>query len=778
VFVYSPSVGDVDVRASLDDELNDGRIAVHANVDGDVRLLDSRGRAVVQGALENGRFESVVRRPAQWSAERPSLYALELTTGGETVACDVGFRRVEIRDGLLLVNGRAVLLNGVNRHEDDDVRGPAITRESMERDVVLMKQLNLNAVRTSHYPDDPYWLELCDRYGLYVIDEANIESHAYEFELCNDSRYVHAFVDRVRNMVERDKNHPSVILWSLGNESGYGVNHDVAAGYVRGRDPSRPLHYESAIRSPDHSAALWDRGHRVTDILPPMYAPVEAIVDWAERSVDTRPLILCEYSHAMGNSNGGLSDYFAAFRKYPRLQGGFVWEWADHGLRKVDRRGCAYWGYGGDFGDRPNDANFCADGLLWPDRTPHPAVEELKHLGQPVAVEALGPGRFRVHNRYEVEDLRNLRIEWTLEADGERVRSGVLPVLRTSAGTYEDVALDLPPGDGERFITFRTTLRRATDWAPAGHLVAWDQLTAGGRSRRPAAGRGAAPRRADGALTLEARGTRAVIDDGLVSLAFDGVELLESGPQLQLWRAPTDNDGIRLLIERGIWESHWSCPLKRWLDLGLDRLDRRTDRVRVVGDAVEIASRATGRGNWSDIRHVQRVRLARDGSLHVDNEVRFGAQVTDLPRVGVVLELLPGLDELEWYGPGPWESYSDRRASAIVARHRSTVDAEYVPYILPQEHGHHPDARWARLSGDAGSLEVRGVPAIGFSASRFTAADLYAARHTVDLEPRRTTVLSLDAVQRGLGTASCGPDTAVRHRLLERSYRFGYILRR
>ena len=320
VFVYSPSVGDVDVRASLDADLHDGQLVVRADAEGDVRLLDSRGRVVSSGELVDGRFESVVRRPAQWSAERPSLYTLELSTGGETVSCEVGFRRVEIREGLLLVNGRAVLLNGVNRHEDDDVLGHAITRESMERDVVLMKQLNLNAVRTSHYPDDPYWLELCDRYGLYVIDEANIESHAYEFELCHDSRYVHAFVDRVRNMVERDKNHPSVILWSLGNESGYGANHDAAGAWVRGRDPSRPLHYESAIRSPDRSTALWGEGHRVTDIVAPMYAPVEAIVEWAERDEDTRPLILCEYSHAMGNSNGGLADYFAAFRRY--LRGG------------------------------------------------------------------------------------------------------------------------------------------------------------------------------------------------------------------------------------------------------------------------------------------------------------------------------------------------------------------------------------------------------------------------------------------------------------------------
>jgi beta-galactosidase len=771
VFLYSPSVGDVDARAAPDDELRDGTLTVRADVEGELRLLDARGRAVLAGALEDGGFEGAVRRPAQWTAEVPSLYTLELTTGGETVSCDVGFRRIEVRDGLLLVNGRAVLLNGVNRHEDDDVRGHAITRESMERDVVLMKQLNLNAVRTSHYPDDPYWLKLCDHYGLYVIDEANIESHAYEFELCHDSRYVNAFVDRVRNMVERDKNHPSVIMWSLGNESGYGANHDAAAGWLRGRDPSRPLHYESAIRSPDRSNALWDRGHRVTDIVPPMYPQVEAIVEWAEAGGDTRPMILCEYSHAMGNSNGGLADYFAAFRRYPRLQGGFIWEWADHGLRKVDRSGRAYWAYGGDFGDRPNDANFCADGLLWPDRTPHPAVNELKHLGQPVSIEALSRVRFRVHNRYEVLDLRNLRIEWMLEADCERVAGGVLPVLRTAPGDSEDVELQLPASAGERFVTFRSTLRRATPWAEAGHLVAWDQVPAGGRPRRSSLRPGVRPRRADGAVVLESKGTRAVVDGGLASLTLDGVELLASGPRLQLWRAPTDNDGIRLLAAR----NYRSGPLDGWLELGLDRLEHRVETVRVKGDAVEVVSSASGRGRFADARHVQRFRLSADGALRIENEVRLAADLRDLPRVGVVLELVEGLDELEWFGPGPWETYSDRRASALVARHRSSVDDELVPYILPQEHGHHPDARWLRLAGRA-ALEVRGLPTIGFSASRFTADDLYAARHTVDLKPRRTTVLSLDAAQRGLGTASCGPDTAVRHRLLEPMYQFGYLL--
>ena len=316
-----------------------------------------------------------MRSPRHWSAEQPALYTLELRAGGETISVRTGFRRVEVRDRQLLVNGEPVRIGGVNRHEHDDARGRALTRATMEADVRLMKQFNVNAVRTSHYPNDPYWLDLCDRYGLYVVDEANIESHAFYDELCHDPRYTGAFVERVQNMVERDKNHPSVILWSLGNESGYGPNHDAAAGWVRKRDPSRPLHYEGAIRRDWTRRPRGDR-HRLPDV------PGDRRDRGARRARDDdpRPMIMCEYSHAMGNSNGGLADYYAAFDRHPALQGGFVWEWIDHGIRQVDRRGREYWAYGGDFGEVPHDANFCADGIVWPDRTPHPALNELKFL--------------------------------------------------------------------------------------------------------------------------------------------------------------------------------------------------------------------------------------------------------------------------------------------------------------------------------------------------------------------------------------------------------------
>jgi beta-galactosidase len=598
-----------------------------------------------------------------------------------------------------------------------------------------MKQFNVNAVRTSHYPDDPYWLELCDRYGLYVVDEANIESHAYYDELCDDPIYRAQWVERVANMVERDKNHPSVIFWSLGNESGYGSNHDAAAGWVRARDPSRPLHYEGAI------ARDWSAGRAATDIVCPMYADVESIVRWAVRGTDDpRPLILCEYSHAMGNSNGGLADYWAAFRRHDALQGGFIWEWVDHGIKQVTASGREHWAYGGDFGDEPNDGNFCADGIVWPDRTPHPALHELKFLAQPIEIEARGEGRFRIRNRHHFASLERYRGEWGLDVDGVRVAGGGLPALRVAPGESLDVTLDLPPGEGERFVTFRFFLRGETDWADAGHEVATQQLPLSGGSRWRS-----------GSATL------VDVEDGILR------ELVLDGPRLQLWRAPTDNDGLPLVEHRG------AGPLERWRELGLDRLDLEL----VTARRGELVHRAAGVAT-----HTHRYRQLSSGEILVENVVELEPGVRDVPRIGVVLTLRPGLERLEWYGRGPWEAYVDRLASTVVGRFTSTVDEQYVPYINPQEHGHHPETRWLRLTDDRGrGIEVRGLPSIGFGASHVTAADLTAARHTSDLEPRPEVFLSLDHAQRGLGTASCGPDTGLQYRLLDGRYEFSYSLR-
>lgn len=822
VYLYStgrPHLQDVFARGELADDLRTGILRVtcqigfgcelHAGCAVEAQLYDDVAAPVFATPLratatmpEDPRVVPTARRTElhlegtiphvrRWSAETPALYTLVITLvtagGQESTRCTVGFRRVEIRDRQLLINGVPVLIKGMNLHDHHDTTGKAVPRATMEADVRLMKQFNVNAVRTAHYPKDPYYYELFDRYGLYVIDEANIEAHAFYRELCRDPRYTNAFVERVQAMVARDKNHPCVIAWSLGNESGYGPNHDAAAGYVRATDPSRPLHYEGAIASGDGSS--WAAGHRATDIVCPMYPPIRDIVAWAETGGDWRPLILCEYSHAMGNSNGSLADYWNAFETYQGLQGGFIWEWLDHGIRQVSPEGQAYWAYGGDFGDEPNDANFVTDGIVWPNRTPHPALFEFKYLAQPVRVEAvdLAAGRVRIVNRQDFVGLDWLRGEWELTVDGERVRWGELPRLNAAPGAGQEVTLDLgTAGAGERFLNFRFYQACATSWAPEDFEVAWAQIPLPTMTpdrpkavSRPA--RSVTAQEDEGTIRLRAGEVIAVFDKvaGLL-MAFGARDnLIVHGPRLNVWRAATDNDGIKLMLARVDWQAR--PPLVRWLALGLDRLTHTLGGIRLDTSgalpAVEIVHQASGRGRPEDFRHVHRYTLLPEGELAVENIVQLGECITDLPRVGVSLALAPGLEALEWYGRGPWENYADRKAAAMIGHHRSIVTDQYVPYIMPQEHGHKTDVRWLTLRDVRGQgLRVAGAPTLEFSASHFTDDDLFRARHTCDLKPRPEVFLNLDAAHRGLGTGSCGPDTLPQYCLLASEYRFAYRL--
>jgi beta-galactosidase len=679
------------------------------------------------------------------------------------------------------------MIKGVNRHDHDDTTGKAVSREVMEKDICLMKQFNVNAVRTSHYPNDPYWLDLCDQYGLYVIDEANIEAHAFYYDVCRDPRYTHAFVERVRNMVERDKNHACVIFWSLGNESGYGPNHDAAAGWVRGFDPSRPLHYEGAISR--WTGANWEGGQRVTDVICPMYPPIKDIIEWTKNRKDPRPMILCEYSHAMGNSNGSLSDYWDAFEKYDGLQGGYIWEWIDHGIRQTDAKGRPYWAYGGDFGDTPNDVNFCTDGLVWPDRTPHPGLYEFKKLAQPVRVEAvdLAKGRVRIVNKQHFVSLAWLRGLWDLTVDGTRVLDGTLPPLQIGPGESLDITLDLSAADhltGERFLNFRFQQVEATPWAKAGYEVASEQIALPSRlAPVQTASSGGDSVNVDEdhtTITLRQGDLSAVFDKTsgtLIAFGLEGASVIQRGPLLNVWRAGTDNDGIKLMTREQEWKA-----LTRWLALGLDKVSHVTAAVRLVQDkgqppAVEITHRASGRECWDDFQHVHRYRLLPSGELLVENTVLLGEAIRDIPRVGVSLVLRPALEQLAWFGRGPLDNYADRKAAASVGCYRSTVTAQYVPYIMPQEHGHKTDTRWLTLTrGDGHGLKVTGEPLIEFSASHFSDDDLFRAKHAFELEPRAEVILNLDHAMRGLGTASCGPDTLEQYCLLEPRYTFAYRL--
>jgi beta-galactosidase len=830
VYLYATGqvyLADVFAEGKLSADYMDGRLEVRVPVAfGDkieagwiveVQLHDLNGEAVLENGLRalvpvgephipsrlEARLGANITKPLQWSAELPHLYKVLVSLinpHGETVesmAVRIGFRSVEIRDRMLLVNGQRVLIKGVNRHDHHETKGKALVRETMRLDALTMKRHNFNAVRTSHYPNDPYWLDLCDELGLYVIDEANLEAHAFYHQIGQDGRYATAFLERAKRMVERDKNHPSIIIWSLGNETAHGPGHDAMAGWIRGYDPSRPLHFEPGVRAQFVEKQAWeklyDSGYAVTDIVCPMYPGIDSLIKWAtdeEHPDRKRPFILCEYSHAMGNSNGSLADYWDAFEKYQGLQGGFIWEWIDHGLAQRTADGQAYWAYGGDFGDEPNDVNFVCDGMVWPDRTPHPAMAEFKHLAQPAKAIAYDAetGLLEILNKQDFATLEGIRIEWELKVGGELIGKGLLRELRTAPGQSEKVEVELPDwsaeyGD-EAFLNVHFSMSDETPWSEAGHVVGWDQIALPMKERKVAA---VAGKSNAGRLALERSGEGFTISNGelritasaqegrIESLRWMGGELVASGPQLQLWRGATDNDGIK----------GWNNPkstLGKWKREGLDKAAMRCVRAEAVenGDgAVTLTFEHVASCAAADeaVRHWHEYKVSPDGSIAVRNRFDVTGEVADLPRLGVVWILNGALEDLAWYGRGPFENYSDRKRAAMVDLYRSTVTEQYVPYIMPQEHGNHTDVRWLELSGGGRGIRIEARGALEFSASHFTAQDLYAATHTYDLKPRAEVILNLDLRQRGLGTGSCGPGPLEEYIIHAGSYEWEYVVR-
>lgn len=758
-----------------------------------------------------------VNKPSPWSAETPTLYTLVVSLKDgrgrtlETTSCKVGFRSVETKNCELLINGKPVLIKGVNRHDHHDAKGKVVPRETMIRDIEVLKQFNFNAVRTSHYPNDPLWYDLCDEYGIYVLDEANIEAHDNYATLCRDPRWSQSFFERGFNVVVRDKNHPSVIGWSLGNETGYGENHDRIADAIRAYDPSRFVHNEGAIKPRwQQGRNMYDtHGTRSNDILNPMYPHVDAVKEYALNlsKQEYRPFIPCEYTHAMGNSNGNLKEYWDLIKQHHGLQGGFIWDWVDQGLLIDASResltthsdslegeqlaaaraeclkpgGDFFWGYGGDFGDQPNDANFCINGMIWPDRTPHPAMYEFKKLVQPVAATLSGDTLTITNDQY-FTDLRWLKASWELKVNGRTVQKGAIKPLATAPGQSVLIplplkALDLNPGE-EAFLKVSFCAARKTPWCPAGHEVAWEQFALAARKAPPA--------KAGGDVRAVETKSTIKVNAGSVTLAFskrkgeltslkhNGTELVVKGPKLNVWRAATDNDGIK----------HWSGqsrkPLGKWLDAGLNKLvyaPAVTTLEQKAGSVtVTVLQTAQGRGCEHGFEHRQVYTITGEGAVSVRNRVVADGNLPELPRVGVTMQLVPGLEDLAWYGCGPHESYCDRKSGTPIDLYKSTVSDEYVPYILPQEHGNKVDVRWLALTGLQKRVRFTAAKRMECSVSHLTADDIFAAFHTHELKPREEVIVNIDYQQRGLGTGSCGPQTLEQYEIPPGCYDFTYTI--
>jgi beta-galactosidase len=707
-----------------------------------------------------GRVTFDLRLPTvePWSTEIPQRYDLDvdlLAPDGrivERATLQIGFRRVEVSGVDLLINGRRVLIRGVNRHDFDQHTGRVVSEASMRDDVVAMKRFGFNAVRTSHYPNDPVFLDLCDELGLYAIDEADIESHAFQSTLCDDPRYLAQWVTRVARMAIRDRNHPSIIAWSLGNESGHGANHDAAAAWLRRFDPSRPLHYEGAIRWD------WTSDQAISDLTCPMYPELVAIIDHAGSGLQRHPLIMCEYSHAMGNSNGTLADHWDAIEATPGLQGGFIWEWRDHGLLQSLPGGAVRWAYGGDFGDVPNDGNFCADGLTWPDGAPKPALWEHRALAAPLAIAWTGTA-LAITNRRDFTDLGDLRMVWDVIVDGEVAASGRAKVPGIAPGATEHLELagfpDSLPGGREVWLTTRWLLDRSLPWASEGFEVCALQVPLTTSVSDP-------PEVATRAAHPSGSSAQKLHVDDAGDLRHP---LIAVSPRLSLWRAPTDNDRI------GGIAATWSA-------LGLDQLERRLlslDRA-ADGRVTTVDDVTTGCG--AVIRHERSVRDVGSGEVRIDEAVTVPDELVDVARVGIELEVVPGLETMDWFGRGPHESYPDRKRGALVGRWRSTVPEQTVPYIRPQENGGHADVRWLELADDTGqTLRLSFDRPMQVSATHHRATALAAAPHHEELTSTDTTIVHIDVAHRGLGTASCGPDTLPAYLVGPGTYRWSWTVR-
>ncbi|XP_078442302.1 glycoside hydrolase family 2 protein [Wolffia australiana] len=715
-----------------------------------------------------GRLET----PKLWSAEHPNLYTLIILLKdeeGKLVDCEsclVGIREVSLAPKQLLVNGQPVIICGVNRHEHHPQLGKTNVEACMVKDIILMKQNNINAVRNSHYPQHTRWYELCDLFGLYMIDEANIETHGFDLSSTfkhpsQEPSWAFSMLDRVIGMVERDKNHPCIIVWSLGNEAGYGPNHAAAAGWIRGKDSSRVVHYEGGgSRTPS------------TDIVCPMYMRVWDIVKIANDPGESRPLILCEYSHAMGNSNGNLHVYWDAIDVTHGLQGGFIWDWVDQGLLKEGKDGCKHWAYGGDFGDIPNDLNFCLNGLTWPDRSPHPAMHEVKYVYQPIKFY-FKENMIMIENKQFFETTEALEFSWKLDGDGCSLGFGTLDIPSIKAQRSYAINWEKYPwfclwessSASEIFLTIIAKLKHNTRWVEEGHVVSSTQFSLPkGRTWTPHEIR----MKEDTGLFVESVGETILIrgrhvgevvvnqkSGTIESWEVEGLQLLHKGILPCFWRAPTDND-------KGGGENSYE---NQWKLSSLDSMLFRVDSCSIQSLTeqnvqIKIVYYASNRGELAEslpaIFKVEATyQVNATGDIIVDFLVNPRSDLPSLPRIGLTFQIQQSLDQVKWYGRGPFECYTDRKEAAHVGIYEKKVEDMHVPYISPGECSGRAEVRWvAFLNGRGAGLfaaAYKDSPPMQMSASFYSTEELHRATHEEDLIRGENIEVHLDHKHMGLG---------------------------
>jgi beta-galactosidase len=813
-------IRDYFVKGDLENNYNDGILKVDVSLQGE---KDKNGKVEVEAVLFDGNkevyreskdmelsqgtaflnFLHVFPEVKKWSAEKPDLYSLVLnlkdSNGNvlESVSSKMGFRTVEIINSQLLVNGVAIHLKGTNMHEHNEFTGHVIDEGTIMKDIRLMKSNNINAVRTSHYPQQELWYEMCDRYGLYLIDEADIESHGTGYEkdvtLADKPEWAGAHLDRMKRMVERDKNHPSVIIWSMGNEAGDGHNFLDGYKWIKQRDVTRPVQYERAEHQTNAS-------ERHTDIWCPMYASIEYIEEYAKDKNNDRPLIMCEYAHAMGNSTGNLQDYWDVIEKYPKLQGGFIWDWVDQGITKTNEAGEKYWAYGGDFGEpgMPSDGNFCLNGLVWPDRTPHPGLSEVNKVYQYVDFKPVDikNGMISIKNKYDFTNLADFDFDWEIMSNGDVVQSGKMPLPDLKPGMSTNIMIPFskinPASGAEYFLNLR--LSRGEEW----NSVPEDHVYAAGQFKLPFEAAKVPFNEHLSVLKTNSAGEKTEIEGENMKVVFDlnkgklesyiykGKDLVKKAPEPDFWRPPTDNDyGYNMDKLFGVWKKAGERAVLVKSEVGQPEIGKVT--VKFTYDIPDEEGKKIA-------TYISSFTVLSSGDIIVKNQfAKTSDKAPELPRMGMQFQIPEEFSNLKWYGRGPHENYSDRKTSAFVGLYESTVADQYTPYIRPQENGYKTDTRWLSLTNDNGTgILITGEPLFCFEALNYVHDDfespgklsqyrkdaITANTHTIDLKPRDLINLNIDLGQMGVGgDNSWGARIHPQYRLSEKKYEYSFRIR-
>jgi beta-galactosidase len=781
------------ISSELDDKYKDAIVSLkfvfnnNLSDDAELRIFDPKGICIEQKVFSKGKkeyeFHISINDAEKWTAETPNIYTAIVKNETEFISLEFGIRRIELGENSeLLINGVEVNLKGVNRHDSHPDFGHYTPLDHMIEDLMIMKRYNINTIRTSHYPNAPEFLQLCDKYGFYIVDEADLETHGMmlidnEGCLTNNPEWTEAYLDRMQRMVERDKNHPCIIMWSLGNESYIGANHVAMSDWTKCRDNSRLIHYEGTTLGRYEDEFDDDA---CVDVVSRMYPPLQWCEDYCNSKKDSRPLFMCEYSHAKGVGPGDLKDYWDLVYKYPNFIGGCVWEWCDLALHQKTKNGKDFFAYGGYFGDIPNNGHFCCDGLNFPDRKPHTGLLEYKKVIQPVRVEAvdLKNGTIKIKNLYDFSNFSSLEIKWVIERDGKIVLQGREEKLEIEPHKTAEIKFeyDIPESDSaEYYLNISFVQKYDTDWEAAGYEVAFEQFKLPVELIVPVCEKLISilnVTESEDKIIIIGENFEYIFDssEGIFeSIKLDGVQMIAALPKFSIWRGPIDND-------RKIKDA--------WRAAGLDTAFTRVYSCKIKGKSdtsikISISCAHGGKSAEPAFKAEVIYTVYGTGEVEVDIKADVLEKLIHVPRFGMEFCLPEGNEMIQYFGMGPQENYIDMCQSAKMGLYSSTVDEQYHPYIMPQETGNHTNVKWAYVYEASGrgimfKSHESSVGSMNFSALHYTPEDLDKATQIIELDRRPETIVHIDYKQTGIGSGACGHPLSKKYEFNEKHIDFTF----